>query len=56
MNFVYLHIVLFACWIIFIEKCQWPTLTLIVSLESDLPVHVRDDRPEPASGLPVGKG
>ena len=34
MNFVYLHIVLFASWMVFIEKSPWPTLTLIVSLEA----------------------
>jgi uncharacterized membrane protein len=34
MNFVYLHIVLFASWMLFIEKGPWPTLTLIVSLEA----------------------
>ena len=32
MNFVYLHIALFAVWMLFIEKSPWPTLTLIVSL------------------------
>jgi uncharacterized membrane protein len=34
MNFVYLHIVLFAVWILFVERKPWPTLTLIVSLEA----------------------
>ncbi len=34
MNFVYLHIALFAVWMILIEKSPWPTLTLIVSLEA----------------------
>ena len=34
MNFVYLHVVLFAVWILFIEHRPWPTLTLIVSLEA----------------------
>jgi uncharacterized membrane protein len=34
MNFVYLHIVLFALWMIVFEKSPWPTLTLIVSLEA----------------------
>jgi len=34
MNFVYLHIVLFAAWMLFIERSPWPTLTLIVSLEA----------------------
>ena len=34
MNFVYLHIVLFAIWMLVIEKSPWPTLTLIVSLEA----------------------
>ena len=34
MNFVYLHIALFAIWMLLIEKSPWPTLTLIVSLEA----------------------
>jgi uncharacterized membrane protein len=34
MKFVYVHIVLFAVWILFIESKPWPTLTLIVSLEA----------------------
>ena len=34
MNFVYLHIALFATWMLVIEKSPWPTLTLIVWLEA----------------------
>jgi uncharacterized membrane protein len=34
MNFVYLHIVLFALWMLVFENSPWPTLTLIVSLEA----------------------
>jgi len=34
MNFVYMHVALFAVWMLFIEKSPWPTLTLIVSLEA----------------------
>jgi uncharacterized membrane protein len=34
MNFVYLHAVVFAVWMIVFEKSPWPTLTLIVSLEA----------------------
>jgi uncharacterized membrane protein len=34
MAFVYLHIVLFATWMLILEKSPWPTLTLIVSLEA----------------------
>jgi uncharacterized membrane protein len=34
MHFVYLHIALFAAWMILIEESPWPTLTLIVSLEA----------------------
>ena len=34
MKFVYLHIALFAVWMIAIEESPWPTLTLIVSLEA----------------------
>ena len=34
MNFVYIHVALFAIWMLFVEKSPWPTLTLIVSLEA----------------------
>lgn len=34
MKFVYLHVVVFAAWMIFFEKSPWQTLTLIVSLEA----------------------
>ena len=34
MNFVYLHVALFASWMLVFEKSPWPTLTLIVSLEA----------------------
>jgi uncharacterized membrane protein len=34
MKFVYLHVVLFAVWMLVFEKSPWPTLTLIVSLEA----------------------
>jgi len=34
MNFVYLHVVLFAGWMLVLEKNPWPTLTLAVSLEA----------------------
>lgn len=34
MNFVYLHIVVFAAWMLFVERSPWPTLTLVVSLEA----------------------
>jgi len=34
MRFVYLHVVVFAAWMIFFEKSPWQTLTLIVSLEA----------------------
>ena len=34
MQFVYLHVFLFAAWMLFIERSPWPTLTLIVSLEA----------------------
>ena len=34
MNFVYIHVVLFAAWMLVLEKSPWPTLTLIVSLEA----------------------
>ena len=34
MPFVYIHIVAFACWMLFLESDPWPRLTLIVSLEA----------------------
>jgi uncharacterized membrane protein len=34
MRFVYLHAVVFATWMIFVESSPWPTLTLVVSLEA----------------------
>ncbi|HEY8235186.1 MAG TPA: DUF1003 domain-containing protein, partial [Gaiellaceae bacterium] len=34
MHFVYLHIALFAIWMVAIERKPWPTLTLVVSLEA----------------------
>jgi uncharacterized membrane protein len=34
MLFVYAHAILFAAWMLFIEKSPWQTLTLIVSLEA----------------------
>jgi uncharacterized membrane protein len=34
MPFVYLHAVVFAAWMLFIESSPWPTLTLVVSLEA----------------------
>jgi uncharacterized membrane protein len=34
MQFVYIHITVFAAWMLFVESKPWPTLTLIVSLEA----------------------
>jgi uncharacterized membrane protein len=34
MPFVYIHAVLFAVWMLFLESDPWPKLTLIVSLEA----------------------
>ncbi|MGZ4506799.1 MAG: DUF1003 domain-containing protein [Blastococcus sp.] len=34
MPFVYVHIVVFAVWMLFVEPSPWPTLTLVVSLEA----------------------
>jgi uncharacterized membrane protein len=34
MNFVYIHAVVFAAWMLFVEPNPWPTLTLVVSLEA----------------------
>lgn len=34
MPFVYLHAVVFAVWMLFVETEPWPKLTLVVSLEA----------------------
>lgn len=34
MPFVYVHVVVFAGWMLFVEESPWPTLTLVVSLEA----------------------
>ena len=34
MRFVYLHVAIFAVWMLFVESSPWPTLTLVVSLEA----------------------
>jgi uncharacterized membrane protein len=34
MMFVYVHIAVFALWMLFLESSPWQTLTLIVSLEA----------------------
>lgn len=34
MTFVYLHVVVFAGWMLLVESSPWPTLTLVVSLEA----------------------
>jgi uncharacterized membrane protein len=34
MPFVYVHVVVFAVWMLFVESSPWPTLTLAVSLEA----------------------
>ena len=34
MPFVYIHVAVFASWMLVIEKSPWPTLTLVVSLEA----------------------
>ena len=34
MLFVYLHVVVFAVWMLMLEQKPWPTLTLVVSLEA----------------------
>ena len=34
MPFVYVHVVIFALWMILLEQDPWPKLTLVVSLEA----------------------
>jgi uncharacterized membrane protein len=34
MNFVYIHAIIFAAWMLVFERSPWPKLTLVVSLEA----------------------
>ena len=34
MKFVYIHVAVFAVWMLVVEPSPWPTLTLVVSLEA----------------------
>lgn len=34
MQFVYVHVVAFAVWMLWVERSPWPSLTLVVSLEA----------------------
>ena len=34
MPFVYVHVAVFAGWMLLVERSPWPTLTLVVSLEA----------------------
>jgi uncharacterized membrane protein len=34
MRFVYIHVIVFATWMLALETRPWPTLTLVVSLEA----------------------
>jgi uncharacterized membrane protein len=34
MAFVYIHVAVFAVWMLWVERNPWPTLTLVVSLEA----------------------
>jgi uncharacterized membrane protein len=34
MTFVYIHVLIFAVWMLVLESNPWPTLTLVVSLEA----------------------
>jgi uncharacterized membrane protein len=34
MNFVWIHALIFAVWMLVLERSPWPTLTLVVSLEA----------------------
>ena len=34
MQFVYVHVEVFAVWMLLVESSPWPTLTLVVSLEA----------------------
>ena len=56
MKFVYVHVVLFAAWMIIFERSPWPTLTLVVSLEAiflSTFVMIGQNR---AGVLPTGQG
>jgi hypothetical protein len=56
MGFVYLHIALFATWMLVFERSPWPTLTLIVSLEAIFLSTFVMIGPEPPSVVPAGQG
>jgi uncharacterized membrane protein len=56
MNFVYLHAVLFATWMLVFEKSPWPTLTLIVSLEAIFLSRFVMIGQNSAGGVPAGQG
>ena len=34
MSFVYMHVAVFAPWMLLLERRPWPTLTFVVSLEA----------------------
>ena len=61
MPFVYVHVAVFAVWMLFVEKSPWPTLTLVVSLEAIFlstawRIRLRFRSRMPASGAVVGPG
>ena len=56
MGFVYLHAALFAVWMLVVETEPLAHTDAGRVPRGDLPVHVRDDRPEPSGRLPAGEG
>jgi uncharacterized membrane protein len=56
MGFVYLHIVMFAFWMLVVERSPWPKLTLIVSLEAIFLSTFVMIGTEPAIRIPAGEG
>ena len=49
MLFVYVHIAIFAIWMLLLERSPWPTLTLVVSLEAIFLSRSRSCTPTPRS-------
>src|ERR1700748_1626006 len=56
MAFVYLHVALFAVWMLVPRTQSVADADPGGVIGSDLLVHFRDDRPEPAGWLPAGEG
>src|SRR3954464_11104178 len=60
MQFVYLHALVFAAWMLFVDAVHREEPVADADPDrlprGDLPLDVRDDRPEPSSRLPTAEG